>query len=84
MPNQYNSLRFNREGARSSITETIYEGSYVADLFVNEKVQPPIFHYIITQKGSSEILDWGQGFSMDAMREQAENWLAHSAQRIAS
>ena len=74
-------LRFNREAASNSIAETIQDGFYFADLFANNKIQPPVFHYIITQSGSTEILDWGQGFSMDAIRQQAETWLAGSAQR---
>ena len=83
MFSESNSLRFNREAALSSITETIHDGSYFADLFANQKIEPPVYHYIITQSGSSEILDWGQGFSLDTVREQAEGWLARKAEKIA-
>jgi hypothetical protein len=81
---QSSSLRFNREAALSSIAETIQNGSYFADLFANQKMEPAVYHYIITRNGSSDILDWGQGFSMESIRQQAENWLADSAQSIAS
>lgn len=84
MLSQSKGLTFNREAALSSIAETIEEGSYFADLFENQQVAPPVYHYIITQRGSTEILDWGQGFSLDSMRQQAEDWLAQTARRAAS
>ena len=84
MLSQAKGLTFNREAALSSIAETIEEGSYFADLFENQKVTPPVYHYIITRRGSTEILDWGQGFSLDSMRQQAEGWLAQIARRAAS
>jgi hypothetical protein len=80
---QSKGLRFNREAAFNSIAETIQDGFYFADLFANQNLQPPIFHYIITRRGSTEILDWGQGFSMDAIRQQAVSWLAQDARRVA-
>lgn len=83
MLSQSTSLRFNRESALSSIAETIDDGFYVADFFSNDRIQPPVYHYIITRRGSTEILDWGQGFSMDAIRNQALGWLAHRVDKIA-
>ncbi len=84
MPNQSGPLRFNRDAATSAIVETLQDGPYLADLFANDQVQPPVYHYIITRRGSSEILDWGQTFSMDSSRRMAEEWLGVRALRIAS
>ena len=84
MHGQSEGLRFNREAALSSIAETIRDGFYCADLFANEKIQPPIYHYIITLTGSTEVLDWGQGFSMDSVRTGAESYLSQIQRRMAS
>jgi hypothetical protein len=84
MPIQSGPLRFNREAAAAAIVETMQEGPYMADLFANDLVEPPVYHYIITRRGSSEILDWGQTFSMDSSRSAAEDWLTERALRIAS
>jgi hypothetical protein len=81
---QSKALRFNREAALSEIIETLQDGPYLADLFANTKVEPAIYHYIITKHGSTEILDWGQTFSMDSSRQAAEQWLETRALRIAS
>ena len=84
MPIQSGPLRFNREAASAAIVETLQEGPYLADLFANDKVEPPVYHYIITRRGSNEILDWGQTFSMDSSRDAAEQWMESRALRIAS
>ena len=84
MPSPSRALQFNREAALSSIAETIEDDLYVADLFANEKVQPALYHFIITRRGSSEVIEWGQAFSMDAIRNAAREWMEHSALRIAS
>lgn len=84
MPIQSGPVRFNREAAAAAIVETLQEGPYMADLFANDQVQPAVYHYIITRRGSSEILDWGQTFSMDSSRNAAEEWMESRALRIAS
>ncbi len=84
MPSQSGPLRFNRDAASRAIVETLQDGPYMADLFANEQVQPAIYHYIITRRGSSEILDWGQTFSMESSRTAAEQWMESRALRIAS
>ncbi len=84
MPRQARALQFNREAALSSIVETIEDDLYIADLFENSRVQPALYHFIITRRGSSEVIEWGQAFSMNAIRNAAEEWLEHSALRIAS
>lgn len=84
MPSPARALQFNREVALSSIAETIEDDLYAADLFENKQVQPALYHFIITRRGSSEVIEWGQAFSMDAIRNQAQDWLEHSALRIAS
>lgn len=83
MPNQIGLLTYNRDAASSAIVETLQDGPYVADLFANDKVDPPVYHYIITCSGSSEVLDWGQTFSMESSRRLAEEWLGARALRIA-
>ena len=84
MPSQSGPLRFNRDAATSAIVETLQDGPYMADLFANEQVEPAIYHYIITRHGSTEILDWGQTFSMESCRNAAGQWMESRALRIAS
>jgi len=83
MFSQSTGLLFPRVAASNTITDTISDGLFFADLFCNQKIQPTVYHYIITRKGSSEILDWGQGFSLDAIKKQAQEWLAGEARKIA-
>jgi hypothetical protein len=83
MLSQSEGLRFNRDAALNAAVETIHDGFYFVDMFANSKVQPHIYHYIITRRGSSEVLDWGQGFSLESMREQAEAWLEQRTLKLA-
>lgn len=84
MLSQSKGLTFNRQAAVNTIHQSIESGDYVADLFANTKVDPPVYHYIITKHGSNEIVDWGQGFSLEAIRRDAQKWIAHFAEKIAS
>ena len=46
-------------------------GDYVAEITVNRKSVPPLFHYIVTKKDSPEILEWGQTVSVHAANARA-------------
>lgn len=83
MFSQSKGLTFNRQAALNTISQSIESGELVADLFANNKVEPPVYHYIITRRGSSEILDWGQGFSMESLRHEAEAWMFRHGLKVA-
>lgn len=49
----------------------IVHGDYVAEIAVNRKTDPVLFHYLITKKDSPTILDWGQTVSVHAAEGRA-------------
>jgi hypothetical protein len=46
-------------------------GRFIADLFVNRELDPPMYHYIITADGDPEIVSWGQAVSMATAEREA-------------
>jgi hypothetical protein len=54
---------------------TLQIGQYVADIYANTREKPPVFHYIITRQGSSEIIYWGQEASEDEALQCAESYI---------
>lgn len=64
-------VEFNREGAKQFVKSTERIGEYLIDVFVNAKVDPPVFHYIITRTGNTEILYWGQELNMREAQQRA-------------
>jgi hypothetical protein len=34
-------------------------GQYFADIILNTRVQPPIYHWVIQREGDPEVLAWG-------------------------
>ena len=36
-------------------------GDYIAEFYVNHKVTPTVYHYVVTKRGDNEILAIGQG-----------------------
>lgn len=48
----------------------LFHGEFVADLFVDTKTEPPIYHYIIT-RGTAEIVSRGETLSMEIAVSEA-------------
>jgi hypothetical protein len=57
---------------------------FVADFYINKKVQPPTYHYIITKIGSSEIISWGQKASWREAESEAMRCMKEQAKRRAA
>ena len=70
-----NVVEFNRQSAASAVKRSFSSRSHVADIIANENVQPPVFHFIVTLKGSSEIVYWGQTASLREAEEGAKAML---------
>jgi hypothetical protein len=46
-------------------------GEYLAEFFLNSKIDPPIYHYIITRVGSREIEVWGSSYDREECNRDA-------------
>lgn len=51
------------------VKRTLASGSYEAEFFTDQWADPPLVHYIVTRRGETDILAWGQERTMsDAER----------------
>jgi hypothetical protein len=55
--------------------QRIMHGDYEAEITVNRKSHPVLFHYLVTKKDSPEILEWGQTVSVHAAISKAKSAL---------
>ena len=55
--------------------QTLTHGDYEAEITVNRKSHPVLFHYILTKKDSPAILEWGQTISVHAAVAKARSAL---------
>jgi len=65
------------------LTEIII-GGFAAHLYVNRRVNPPVYHYIVSRSrlDEPETLDWGQTDSLQAAEREARKCLkAHEHRR---
>lgn len=42
------------------VKRTLSSGGFESEFFVENDADPPVIHYIVTKKGSADILAWGQ------------------------
>lgn len=51
------------------VKRTLSSGGYESEFFTDQHSNPPVVHYIVTRKGETDILAWGQERTMqDAER----------------
>ena len=62
-----------RTGAKRVTRKTVEAKNFLAELFVNDKIDPPVYHYVVMRKGSVEILGWGQEPSAKEAERAARN-----------
>jgi capsule polysaccharide export protein KpsC/LpsZ len=53
------------------IKRTLAVGDYLAELYVDTRSVPPLYHYIVTSKNSAAILGWGQERSAENAERSA-------------
>jgi hypothetical protein len=46
---------------------------FQAEVFIDDHADPAIHHYVVTRKGSVEILGWGQERSVEAAESAARS-----------
>ncbi|MCU1287427.1 MAG: hypothetical protein JWO13_3777 [Acidobacteriales bacterium] len=42
------------------VKRTLSAGNHLAELYSDRRTNPPLYHYIVTQKDSADIIAWGQ------------------------
>jgi len=52
--------------------QKIANGDYEAEITVNRRSHPVLFHYLVTKKDSPAILEWGQTISVHAAVAKAK------------
>jgi hypothetical protein len=76
MSRQTNIIEFPKAKAKSLTKRTLAVGDYLAELYVDARSVPPLYHYIVTRKDSAEILGWGQERSVEAAERSALDKIA--------
>jgi hypothetical protein len=76
MAKKTNIIQFPRAKAKSVTKRTLSIGDYLAELYVDTKSVPPLYHYIVTSKDSADILGWGQERSVEMAERSALDKIA--------
>ena len=61
--------------ASSPCNTHMTSGEFAAEIVVDHKTRPPIFHSIIQKTGSSEIVLWSQATSFQEAEDQTQDLL---------
>ena len=64
-------IDFSPKKGKAVTHQNIEQGEYTAEFFVNYNTTPPIYHYIVTRKGSRAIEIWGQTFTEESCINEA-------------
>lgn len=76
-----NILEFSTGANKVHPKRTLEVQGFVAEFFVNEKSDPPVYHYVVMRKGSIEILGWGQEHTAEAAERMARDCMEMLSQR---
>lgn len=73
------SVRVAREELRSNTRLVLSD--YVADILVDRRFVPPIYHWIIQRLGSADVIRWGQESSFEEAEAAARDCIAGRARQ---
>lgn len=76
-----NVLEFRTKVDRVQPKRTLEAHGFIAEFFVNEKTEAPVYHYVVMKKGSVEILGWGQERTFESAERMATNCMEMLSQR---
>jgi hypothetical protein len=48
------------KGGSTLVKRTLTLGNHSAELYADNRSNPPLYHYIVTLKDSADIIAWGQ------------------------
>jgi hypothetical protein len=57
------------------VKQLIHYGDFQAEVYVDTKLHPPIYHYLITRMGEAEVFMWGQTRSLEEARRAAQEYM---------
>lgn len=57
------------------VKQLISHGDFEAEIYIDTKLHPPIYHYLITRRGEAEVLMWGQTRSLEEARHAAQEYM---------
>jgi len=57
------------------VKQLMLHGDFQAEVYVDAKLHPPIYHYLITRRGEAEVLMWGQTHSLREARCSAQEYM---------
>jgi hypothetical protein len=69
--------------AKTLVKRTLALGDFLAELYVDNKSDPPLYHYIITRKDSADIIAWGQEATSEIAEREALDKIASLSHRAA-
>ena len=68
-------LEFPKGEERPMVKRTLSHGEYEAEFYVDPKLNPAVYHFVITRRGAAEIIIWGQEQSMSDAERSALDWM---------
>ena len=68
-------LEFPKGKEKPTVRRILSHGEYEAELYVDPKLNPPVYHFVITRRGAAEIIIWGQERSMSEAGCSALDWM---------
>ncbi len=74
-------LEFRPPKRAKVIKRTLAAGGFEADFYYDTSPAIPIYHYIITKKGSTDILAWGQEYTAAEAERAAMDFMHDLYQR---
>ena len=63
--------RFPSTEGKLVVRTSLERGDYAGEVFRDQSIDPPIYHYIVTRRGSADILAMGQELSAAAAKQEA-------------
>ena len=66
-------LEFRTGANRVQPNKSLEAHGFRSEFFLNDKTDPPVYHYVVMRPGSVEILAWGQERTAEAAERLARD-----------
>ena len=77
-------LEFSTGANRVQPKKILEAHGFRSEFFVNEKTDPPVYHYVVLRPGSVEILAWGQERTAEAAESMARDCMRTLSHRTST
>jgi hypothetical protein len=74
-PEKKLSLVIDKGADKPPNTRLVHEG-FIADILIDSRAHPTVYHWIVQRAGSAHVLYWGQEKSFEDAQKAAKDCLA--------